>query len=42
MEFARHASIKITHDRYGHLFPSPDHHVGMAELQDRFLRETTA
>lgn len=35
MEFAGHASITMTFSRYGHLFPSPDHHVGMAEVEKR-------
>ena len=37
MEFAGHSSITMTFDRYGHLFPSPDHHVSMAEVETRLL-----
>ena len=42
LEFAGHASITVTYDRYGHLFPTPEHHQGMAEIEDRFFTETTA
>ncbi|HLO78680.1 MAG TPA: site-specific integrase [Magnetospirillum sp.] len=35
MEFAGHANINLTFARYGHLFPSPDHHTGMAEVEKR-------
>jgi len=37
MEFAGHATINMTFGRYGHLFPSPDHHAGMAEVERRLL-----
>lgn len=37
MEFAGHASINLTFDRYGHLFPSPDHHAGMEEIERRLF-----
>lgn len=37
MEFAGHASITLTMDLYGHLFPSPEHHAGMAEVERRLL-----
>jgi integrase len=37
MEFAGHASITLTMDLYGHLFPSADHHAGMAEVERRLL-----
>ena len=37
MEFAGHSSITLTFDRYGHLFPSPDHHKGMAEVETKLL-----
>jgi integrase len=35
--FAGHASTKLTLDRYGHLFPTRDHHAGMDEVADRLL-----
>ena len=37
MEFAGHSSINLTMDRYGHLFPSPEHHASMAEVEVRLL-----
>ena len=37
MEFAGHPSIAMIFDRHGHLFPSPDHHIGMAEVETRLL-----
>ena len=37
MEFAGHSSITMTFDTYGHLFPSPDHHDGMAEVETRLF-----
>jgi integrase len=30
--FAGHASLQVTMDRYGHLFPSEDHHKGMDQI----------
>jgi integrase len=27
-----HASLQVTMDRYGHLFPSDDHHKGMDQI----------
>lgn len=35
--FAGHGSVQMTMDLYGHLFPSPDHHVGMGEVERRLL-----
>ena len=37
MTFAGHSSVQMTMDRYGHLFPSPDHQRGMAEVESRLL-----
>ena len=37
MTFAGHSSVQMTMDRYGHLFPSPDHQRGMAEAERRLL-----
>ncbi len=37
MTFAGHASIQMTMERYGHLFPSPDHQEAMALLERRLL-----
>jgi integrase len=37
MSFAGHASITLTMDRYGHLFPSPEHHAGMGDVERRLL-----
>ena len=37
MTFAGHRSIQMTMERYGHLFPSPDHQRGMAEIEARLL-----
>ncbi len=37
MTFAGHASVQMTMERYGHLFPSPEHHRGMAEIEARLL-----
>jgi integrase len=37
MTFAGHASVQMTMERYGHLFPSPEHHRGMAEIETRLL-----
>jgi integrase len=30
--FAGHSSLQITMDRYGHLFPSDDHHRAMNQI----------
>jgi integrase len=30
--FAGHSNLAITHDRYGHLFPSPDHQAAMDRI----------
>ena len=35
--FAGHSSVQMTMDRYGHLFPSPDHQRAMAEIEARLL-----
>ena len=37
MTFAGHASVQMTMERYGHLFPSPDHQRAMAEVEVRLL-----
>ena len=37
MTFAGHSSVQMTMDRYGHLFRSPDHQRGMAEVEMRLL-----
>ncbi len=37
MTFAGHSSVQMTMVRYGHLFPSPDHQRGMAEIEARLL-----
>ncbi len=37
MTFAGHASVQMTMERYGHLFPSPDHRHGMAEVEERLF-----
>lgn len=37
MTFAGHSSTQMTLDRYGHLFPSPDHQRGMAEIENRLF-----
>ena len=37
MTFAGHASIQMTMERYGHLFPSPDHQKAMALVEQRVL-----
>ena len=37
MTFAGHASVQMTMERYGHLFPSPDHRRGMAEVEERLF-----
>ena len=37
MSFAGHSSVQMTMDRYGHLFPSPDHQLGMAEVERRLF-----
>jgi len=35
MTFAGHASIQVTMERYGHLFPTPDHQKAMALVERR-------
>jgi integrase len=37
MSFAGHSSVQMTMERYGHLFPSPDHRQGMAEVEARLF-----
>ena len=37
MTFAGHSSSQMTIDRYGHLFPSPDHQRAMAEVEQRLF-----
>lgn len=37
MTFAGHASVQMTMERYGHLFPSPDHQRAMAVVEARLL-----
>jgi integrase len=37
MTFAGHSSVQMTMDRYGHLFPSPDHQRAMAEVESRLF-----
>ena len=36
--FAGHASLQITMDRYGHLFPSDDHRRAMDQIANRLFR----
>jgi len=38
MSFAGHASVQMTMERYGHLFPSPEHHRAMAEVEARIFQ----
>ena len=40
MTFAGHSSIQMTMERYGHLFPSPDHQNAMAEVEAKLLGVT--
>jgi integrase len=35
MTFAGHASVQMTMERYGHLFPTPDHQKAMALVEQR-------
>lgn len=35
MTFAGHASVQMTMERYGHLFPTPDHQHAMAQVEQR-------
>ncbi len=35
MTFAGHASVQMTMERYGHLFPTPDHQRAMALVEQR-------
>ena len=37
MTFAGHSSAQMTMDRYGHLFPSPDHQRAMAAVEQRLF-----
>jgi len=37
MTFAGHSSIQMTMERYGHLFPSPDHQTAMAMVEAKLL-----
>lgn len=37
MTFAGHSSIQMTMERYGHLFPSPDHQKAMAMVEAKLL-----
>jgi len=37
MTFAGHASVQMTMERYGHLFPSPNHQKAMADLETKLL-----
>jgi len=37
MTFAGHSSVQMKMDRYGHLFPSPDHQRAMAEVESRLF-----
>lgn len=37
MTFAGHASVQMTMERYGHLFPSPNHQKAMAEVESKVL-----
>ncbi len=37
MTFAGHSSVQMTMERYGHLFPSPDHQRAMALVEQRVL-----
>jgi integrase len=36
--FAGHASLQVTMDRYGHLFPSDDHHRAMNEIAQELFK----
>lgn len=37
MIFAGHASAQMTMQRYGHLFPTPDHQKAMAQVEGRLF-----
>lgn len=37
MTFAGHASVQMTMERYGHLFPSPDHQKAMEQVEQRMF-----
>jgi integrase len=37
MTFAGHSSVQMTMERYGHLFPTPDHQKAMALVEQRVL-----
>jgi integrase len=40
--FAGHASLQVTMDRYGHLFPSEDHRKTMDQILEGFLVSASA
>jgi integrase len=40
MTFAGHSSIQMTMERYGHLFPSPDHQKAMAMVEAKLLSDS--
>jgi len=37
MIFAGRASVQMTMERYGHLFPTPDHQKAMAQVEAKLL-----
>jgi integrase len=37
MTFAGHSSVQMTMERYGHLFPTPDHQKAMALVEQRMF-----
>lgn len=37
MTFAGHSSVQMTMERYGHLFPSPEHQKAMAMVEEKLL-----
>ncbi len=37
MTFAGHSSVQMTMERYGHLFPSPDHQRAMEQVEQRLF-----
>jgi integrase len=40
--FAGHASLQLTMDRYGHLFPSEDHRRAMDQIAQQLFTRTTS